>query len=74
MRDNVGRERVKGLSLVGHEEVPRGFGLITGDPSDTADGDGDCRRPAQPNTGGTQSQVKLWTSISFPEIRYPGLA
>ena len=33
-----GREEVKGLLLVGHEKVPRGFGL-TGDPGgDTADG------------------------------------
>ena len=34
----LGRKGVKGLLLVGHEKVPRGFGL-TGDPGgDTADG------------------------------------
>ena len=47
MRDHAGRKGVKELSLVGHEEVPRGFGLRTGDPCDTADGAGDCWRPAQ---------------------------
>ena len=33
MQDHAGRKGVKGLSLVGHEEVPRGFGLRTGDSS-----------------------------------------
>ena len=40
------RKGVKGFSLVGHEKVPRGFGLRTRDPSDTADGAGNCGRPA----------------------------
>ena len=39
-RDATGRKGVKGLLLVGHEKVPCGFGLRTGDPSDTADGAG----------------------------------
>ena len=30
MRDHAGRKGVKGLLLVGHEEMPRGFGLRTG--------------------------------------------
>ena len=38
---------VKGLSLVGHEKVPCGFDLRTGDGgSDTADGAGNHRKPA----------------------------
>ena len=47
MPEYAGRTGEKGLSLVGHEEVPRGFGLRTGDCGDTADGAGDCGRPAQ---------------------------
>ena len=47
-RDTVGRKGVKGLLLVGHEKVPRGFGLRTGDPGDTADGAGNRGRPASP--------------------------
>ena len=31
LRDHAGRKGVKGLLLVGHEEVPCGFGLRTGD-------------------------------------------
>ena len=34
------RKGVKGLLPVGEEEVPCGFGLRTGDTSDTADGAG----------------------------------
>ena len=40
-RDAAGRKGVKGLLLVGHEKVPRGFRLRTGDrDGDTADGAG----------------------------------
>ena len=39
-RDAMGKKGVKGLLLVGHEKVPRGYGLRTGDPGDTADGAG----------------------------------
>ena len=40
-RDAAGRKAVKGLLLVGHEKVPHGFGLRTGDNGgDTADGAG----------------------------------
>ena len=39
-RDIAGRKGVKGLLLVGQEKVPRGSGLRTGDPGDTADGAG----------------------------------
>ena len=47
-RDLVGRKGVKGLLLVGHEKVPCGFGIRTGDPSNTADGAGNQGRlPAQ---------------------------
>ena len=49
----LGRKGEKALLLVGHEKVPHGFGL-TGDPSHTADGAGNCRGPPKP-----------WTSISF---------
>ena len=71
----MGRKGVKGLSLVGHEKVPLGFGLRTGDPGDTADGSGNQGRPA------SQAQItgKNWElpepqiSIPFPEIQYPGL-
>ena len=46
--DAVGRKGVKGLLLVGHEKVPCGFGIRTGDPSNTADGAGNQGRlPAQ---------------------------
>ena len=45
----MGRKGVKGLLLVGHEEVPCGFGLRTGDCGNTANGAGDCGRTAQPN-------------------------
>ena len=44
-RDAAGRKGVKGLLLVGHEEVPCGFGLRTGDRGDTADGAGNRGRP-----------------------------
>ena len=44
--DHEARKGVKGLPLVGHEEVLRGFGLRNGDPSDTADGAGDQGKPA----------------------------
>ena len=47
MRYHVGRRVVKRPSLVGHEEVPAGFGLRTGDRGgDTADA-GNRGRPAQ---------------------------
>ena len=50
--DNVrphATKRGKGLSLVGHERVPCGFGLRTGDcGGDTADGAGNLGRAAQP--------------------------
>ena len=39
-REAAGRKGVKELLLVGHEKVPCGFGLRTGDPGDTADGAG----------------------------------
>ena len=44
-KDIVGRKGVKGLLLVSHEKVPRGFGLRTGDFGDTADGAGDSGKP-----------------------------
>ena len=36
-RDTAGRKGVKGLLLVGHEEVPCGSELRIGDPGDRAD-------------------------------------
>ena len=48
---------MKGLLLVGHEKVLRGFGLRTGDRgSDTADGAGNHGRP----TSQTQITGKYW--------------
>ena len=44
-RDTVGRKGVKRLLLLGHEKVPCGFGLRTGDPSDTAGGAGNQGMP-----------------------------
>ena len=48
--DHSGRKGVKELLLAGHEEVPRGFGLRTGDFGDTAVGAGNLGRPAQMST------------------------
>ena len=46
-RDTAGRKGVKGLLLVGHEKVPQGFGLRTGDRGgDTADGAENQGKPA----------------------------
>ena len=58
---------MKRLLLVGHEEVPHGFRLRTGDHSETADGAGDCRRPASRAqvTGRNWELAELRTSISF---------
>ena len=44
-------KRVKGLLLVGCEEVPCGFRLRTRDCSGTADGAGNCGRPSQLSMG-----------------------
>ena len=74
-RDASGRKGVKGLLLVGHKKVPHGFGLRTGDPGDTADGSGNCGRPASQAqiTEKDQGLPEPQTSISFPEMQYPGL-
>ena len=74
--ETEGRKGVKGLLLLGQEKVPHGFGLRTGDPSDTADGAGTKGgRPAKHGllgrTGGWLSEPQ--TSISCPEIWYPRL-
>ena len=65
IRDLAGRKGLKGLLLVGHEKVPRGFGLSTGDFSDTADGAGNRRRPARRAwiTGNNGELAQPWTSI-----------
>ena len=47
-RDTAGRKGVKGRLLVGHEEVPHGFRLRTGDPGDTADSAGNLGRSSSP--------------------------
>ena len=49
-RDALGRKGVKGLSLVGHKRVPRGFGLRTGDHGNTADGGWGPREACQLST------------------------
>ena len=49
MQDHAGRKGVKGLSLAGPKEVPRGFGLRIGDCGNTADSAVNCGRPAQPS-------------------------
>ena len=48
-RGAAGRKGVKGLLLLGQEKVPRGFGLRTGDPGDTADGAGNQGEACQPS-------------------------
>ena len=50
MRNLAGKDGVKGLRLVGHEKVPHGFGLRTGDCSDPADGTGEPQEASQPRT------------------------
>ena len=45
-----GKKGWKRLSTAGHEEVPHGFGLRTGDLADTDDGVGNRGRPAQQGT------------------------
>ena len=69
-RRDAGRKRVKGLLLVGHENVPCGFELRTGDPGDIADGAGNRERPASQAwiTGKNQGLPKPQTSIIF--LRY----
>ena len=67
--DAAGRKGVKGPLLVGHEKVPCGFGLRTGDPGNTADGAGNPGRlPAEhgllERTGGYLSHRLL-----FPFLR-----
>ena len=73
-RDHEGRKGMKGLLLVGHEKVLCGFGIRTGDPANTADGSGNRGRPASQAwiTGKNQGLPEPRTSISFPEIWYPG--
>ena len=66
---------MKGLLLVDHEKVPHGFGLRTGGfGGDTADDVGNQGRPASQAwiTGKNQGLPEPRTSISFPEIWYPG--
>ena len=45
-RDITGRKGVRGLLLVGHEKVPRRYGLTGDRGSDTVDGAGNRGRPA----------------------------
>ena len=45
-RDLAGKKRVKGLLLVGHKKVPRGFRLTEDCGGDAADGAGNRRRLA----------------------------
>ena len=55
--------------------MPRGFGLRTGDPGDTAVGAGNPGRSASQAqiTGKNRELPEPWTFISFPEIQYPRL-
>ena len=48
-RHLAGKRRGESLSLVGYEKVPRGFGLRTGDPSNTTDGAGNHGEACQPS-------------------------
>ena len=52
----LGRKRVKGLLLVGHEKVPHGFGLTRDRSGDTAD------------SAGTEGMPEPWTCTSL--LRY----
>ena len=74
-REAAGRKGVKGLLLVGHEKVQCGFGLRTRDPCGTADGAGTQGRPTSQAriTEKNQGLPEPQTSISFPEMQYPGL-
>ena len=73
IRDFAGRKRVKGLSLVDHEKVPRGLGLRTRDCKDTTDGAGNLWRPANGAqiTGKNQELAEPQTSIFFPWDKVP---
>ena len=69
-RDVAGRKGVKGLLLVGHEKVPCGFRLRTGDPSNTPNHTGNRGRPSSPEqiTGKKRGLPEPQASISF--LRY----
>ena len=72
-RDNEGRKGVKGLLLVGHEKVPHGFGLRTGGRRNTADGTGNCGRPANGAqiTGKNQESSRAMDFYFFPRSGSP---
>ena len=74
-RDFAGRKGEKGLLLVGHEKVPPRFGLTEDHGGNTADGAGNLGRPTSQlwTTGKNWGLPEPQTSISFPEIWYPGL-
>ena len=70
----MGRKGVKRLLLVGHEKVPRGFGLRTGDlGGDIADGAGNRGKPASCSwiTGRNWEPSPAVGFYFFPEKRYP---
>ena len=66
----MGRKGVKGLLLVGHEKVPCGFRLRTGDPGDTADGAGNHGRPASRAQIIGKRQGYLSHGLLFLFLRY----
>ena len=69
MQEYAGQKGVEGPLPAGHEGVPRGFGLKTGDHGDTADGAGDHGRPAQLSTDYGRSGLQTF-GVFFPERWY----
>ena len=63
--DHAGEKEVKGLLLVGHEEVPHGSGLRTGGCDDTADAAEDRGSPAQLSTGYREEPGEVRCGLSF---------
>ena len=49
---------MKALLLMGHEKVPHGFGLRTGDCGDTAGGAGNRGKPVQSSTDDLEEREK----------------
>ena len=74
MRDHERRKGVKEVSLLGHKEVPHGFGLRTGDGGITADSAEDCGRPALLSMDYWEEpgvQPSFGLLFLFPAIWYP---
>ena len=63
---------MKRLLPVGHEKVPRGLGLRTGDRGNTADGSGNSGRPASwAQTTEKNQELAEPRNYVFPKLQYP---